>query len=876
MDNEKQRLLQLQYEKAKDERERIDALVEIALEERTIDIERASEMTDRIIERSKNANYRKGLGRGLNLKGWCYWQIGNYNAGLEILTRAHTIARELKDKPLEARILNNFGYIYRDKGELSTALNYFENALHINEKLGDEVTQAVNLASIAYLNYDLADYDSALEFALRCLPIFKKANDLQQLGALYHILGNIYFKRDSLEEAYNYFEENLRQTESDRVMYALALNGIGKVYYKKLETDKAADYLQRALELSETVNNVEVQISCHYYLGRIYLDQNDYVKALEYIDRALKLARQYTRRHDIMSIHETLATLYDKMGDIPKAYHHLKTFEQMKEDIFTQAIFNKIRNLQTRQQLELTQKEKEVAERTADLKQQFMANMSHEIRTPMNAIVGITRLLLSNNPKEEQMRYLSAIQQSADNLLVIVNDILDLSKIEAGKIVLEHTPFSLREIMQSMHDMLMLKAEEKKLDFRVNIHSTIPPKLVGDPTRINQIIINLVGNAIKFTDKGYVEVRATLYKIEESKAYIQFDITDTGIGIAQDYMDRIFDSFTQAGTDITRRFGGTGLGLTICKQLATLMHGDITVTSKVGEGTTFTVIIPLDISTSAHTTTKEKVVDDKMMQRLNKIKVLLVEDNEFNRMVAEDTLKEIIPGIVIDIAVNGLEAVTRVEEGKYTLVLMDIQMPVMDGVTATRKIRNLPKPASDVKIIAMTANVFQEDVQQYLSAGMDAYVSKPFQPDELLLKMASVIENESPGELKNSGGNGEMQHITPFQPIPQKVTNMQFLKQFTGGDDGKVKKYVGMFLENAPKLLTNAEKALQAKDFQALKIAAHSLKPQLSYMGVKEEISHIFLIEQTASEAHHDGLPQMMRQLRKICEKAFEELKDIN
>ena len=225
-----------------------------------------------------------------------------------------------------------------------------------------------------------------------------------------------------------------------------------------------------------------MQILSHFYIGRMMMDEGNYRQSLQHMNAAFDLADEYMRKHDVMSVHEGLSMLYDKMGDIPKAFYHLKAYEKLKEEIFKQTTFNKVRNLQTRQQVELAHKEKEVAEKTAQLKQQFMANMSHEIRTPMNAIVGMTRLLLGREPRPEQLRYLNAIQQSADNLLVIINDILDLSKIEAGKIVIERTDFSIREILQSIRDMLMLKAEEKNIDFRVSIDTRLPGRLIGDYT----------------------------------------------------------------------------------------------------------------------------------------------------------------------------------------------------------------------------------------------------------------------------------------------------------------------------------------------------------------------------------------------------------
>jgi signal transduction histidine kinase/CheY-like chemotaxis protein/HPt (histidine-containing phosphotransfer) domain-containing protein len=883
MDTPKYKELQLKYDSLTDEKERLDTLTDMMVEARAFDVEQALQVSDEIITRAEKINYRHGIARGLNLKGSCYWITGAYDNALEILPTALKIARKDKDKNLETRILSNLGNIYRDMGDLANALNYFEKALAINEELNDELAQAVNLTSISNLHYDLTDYDSALEYALKCLPIFERSQDTARLISIYNALGNIYFKQEKFEDALNYFDKNLKLSEPNTAAFVMAVSGLGKVYYKMQNAPNARKYLNQALEQSQEMGNVEVQIISQFYLGRLFLDEGSYRAAQEHFNHAFSLADEYMRRHDLMSIHEMLSVLYDRMGDIPRAFHHLKTFESIKEDIFNKNTVNKLRNLQIRQQIELAQKEKEVAEQTARLKQQFMANMSHEIRTPMNAIVGMTRLLLGRDPRPDQMRYLDAIRLSADNLLVIINDILDLSKIEAGKIIIEQTNFTLAEVINSIKDMLLFKTEEKNIQLLIHIDEKLPKRLVGDPTRINQVLLNLAGNAVKFTEKGFVKINVQLSKTEGDLQFVQFDIIDTGIGIAAEYVDSIFDSFTQAGSDITRKFGGTGLGLTISKQLVTLMKGEISVKSDFGKGTTFSVLLPLAKSSIQTEQAKQDLIDKSTLEKLNSVKLLLVEDNEFNRMVAEDTLKELLPGIIIDIAVNGKEALERVRSTFYDIVLMDIQMPIMDGVTATKLIRSLPNRVhAAANIIAMTANVLEDDVQQYLKAGMNAYVSKPFQPDELLLKMAGLIlQKEKPlTESQPLTPQHTPQNIpaeTPAPPklqLPDKVTDMHFLNQFAGGNTEKLNKYIGMFLQNAPNLLNNLDLGLKNKDFTAIKVAAHSLKPQLSYMGVKEEISHIFLLEQTAGEAHYERIPALINNVKAVCAKAFAELND--
>jgi CheY-like chemotaxis protein len=421
--------------------------------------------------------------------------------------------------------------------------------------------------------------------------------------------------------------------------------------------------------------------------------------------------------------------------------------------------------------------------------------------------------------------------------------------------------------------MLSLSSDQKKFALLGVIRSYIPDRLVGEPTLLYQILVNLVSNAIKFTEKGYVLVACSQKKTEEPDLlHLRIDVSDTGIGISEEYVETIFESFTQAGTDTARKYGGTGLGLTISKQLVSLMGGEISVDSILGNGTTFTVQIPIAVAKEQNISVKKDVATDALRMRLDGLSILLVEDNEFNRLVAEDTLKSLLGHLKITIAENGEEAIKKIKEQDFDLILMDIQMPVMNGVDATRYIRTkMQEDKKDVRIIAMTANVLQEDVKRYLDAGMNAYISKPFQTDELLLKMDKVLSGKN---SKEAGAKGVT--MMPQFKIPEKVTDSRFLDKFTNGNKEKQDKYVRMFLENCPRLLQQMETALAESNFENLRVAAHSMKPQLSYMGVAEDVSNILLIEQSASaETHRDRIEAWVTHLKKVCEKAFAELTDI-
>jgi len=375
---------------------------------------------------------------------------------------------------------------------------------------------------------------------------------------------------------------------------------------------------------------------------------------------------------------------------------------------------------------------------TQKFRQQFLANMSHEIRTPMNAIVGLTNLLLKSPLNELQDKYLGVIRNSGNNLLVIINDILDLAKIESGKMDLEEVPFGLVNSINNVHTILGLKANEKGIKMIANIHDNVPHFVLGDETRITQVLMNLAGNAIKFTEKGSVTIEVSVEYREEKEFALKFSIRDTGIGIPADKIDHIFESFGQAASDTSRKFGGTGLGLTISKQLVEMHGGQIMVTSKTGEGSTFYFVIPY--------TACEQPVDENAnaswdADSVAGKRILVVEDNEFNQMVAVDTLMDLFPGLEVEVAETGEIAVEKHRDNDYSFIFMDIQMPGMDGYETTRYIRQEMNPHKNaIRICAMTANVTREEIDNCYSSGMDDYMMKPFTPSELREKVLRNLQ----------------------------------------------------------------------------------------------------------------------------------------
>ncbi len=421
---------------------------------------------------------------------------------------------------------------------------------------------------------------------------------------------------------------------------------------------------------------------------------------------------------------DTRAEVYSK-DEIGELAGHFNTM--------TGTIREKITELKLAE--ENIRREKERAEASEKVKHLFLANMSHEIRTPMNAILGFARLLQDSTLNAEQKEYISAILQSGDNLLVILNDILDVSKIEANKLALEQVPFNLRELINAALAMIQPKADAKYLSLKYVQHEETPEILNGDALRLTQILLNLLSNAVKFTESGAVELAVLVKERSDQEVTIRFTVSDTGIGVPAELQTRIFESFEQAAGGTARRFGGTGLGLSIVRNLVELQGGKVWVESEPGKGSVFSVI--LTFSTMVPQQENVPVVSSFDQPVRPGTRILVTEDNRVNQLLVARVLQK--QGFEIDLANNGLEALEKLGTDRYDLVIMDLQMPEMDGYEATSIIRSSPTDYSDIPIMAMTAHTVQGEVEKCMALGMNDFISKPFDPDVLKDKIMRLI-----------------------------------------------------------------------------------------------------------------------------------------
>ncbi len=491
-------------------------------------------------------------------------------------------------------------------------------------------------------------------------------------------------------------------------------------------------------------------------------------------------------------------------------------FKKRQEELETEV---EVATSEIRKQKDEAETQRAKAEKSEKFKQQFLANMSHEIRTPMNAVMGMTSLVLGTPLEEKQRFYLEGIKKSSDNLLHIINDILDLSKIEAGKMELEHIDFSIRDLVEQVKQTLRHRADEKGLELIVMIKPDVNDVLLGDPVRLNQVLINLAGNAIKFTEKGSVSI-----EVSAETHGIRFAIVDTGIGIPEDKLQTVFESFSQANASDTRKYGGTGLGLSISRQLVGMMGSGIDIQSKEGYGTTFSFIVKFENGSAERLEQRmslEQSVDGSILDGL---KILVTDDNEYNRIVAHDTLKS-VANVEIHEATNGQEAIDLVGKIQFDVILMDVQMPLMNGFEATRFIRsNFESPAKDTPIIALTASVLRTDLDKCRQAGMDSYIPKPFSAQQLITGIAQVlkIELKAKKEVKPS----------QLKKLSSKVTDLAYLDTFCEGDKTRMKKYILMFTSSAPGLIEKINSAFAAGDFLEIANQVHSFKTKWIMMGM--------------------------------------------
>ena len=546
----------------------------------------------------------------------------------------------------------------------------------------------------------------------------------------------------------------------------------------------------------------------------------------ELVDRAMKLSGEELFEKNAL-LFEEAARQRILINNIKDAIQTISPEQEIKDDDILRIGEILTNTVKERKEFEKQLEEaRENAEQSLETRKLFLANISHEIRTPINAISGMSGILADTEISDTQKQYVNAIQSSSKSLMVIVNDILDMSKLESGKFSAEFIPFDIRSVVDPLYTSYLLRTDEKGISFSIDYPEAMPKWVFGDPTRLGQILNNLISNAIKFTDKGKVSLKITFEKKGKLNEFC-FNVSDTGIGIDQEKLKTIFEFFSQEDNTITRRFGGTGLGLAISKSIAELLGGEIKVESEKNIGSTFKFCLSMPEAAE-----QEKHVS-VVQSNLTGKNVLIVEDNELNRFLAVTILKKWNANI--HIAENGEEAVAAVKSKDIDVVLMDIQMPVMDGVAASIAIRN--ELNSNVPIIALTANALESEKEKCWQAGMNEYITKPYSPSFLLEKIIFLIENSSKTEEQNS------EHIS-----------LENLSELMNGSKEQMIRMTTVFLNQIESHFNELKIALNENDFDQISEITHKLKSSFKLFGLNKTGSLLERIEEKAKSLEHKDL----------------------
>lgn len=650
--------------------------------------------------------------------GKIYFNLRNYEDALKNFHKSVALFNKIKPTCTKALALHYIGITNTTKGNYKIADIYYEKAENLLKEL--------NIADSA----EILNYQKAMAFkannnfplAIRTFQkIIKKPDNNSLLKAkadAYYQLGLLQTQLKQNDSAIIYFDNalELNTKSNDLIQKSKIILAISQYYKKNRNFDLAYSYLDEHYQIENYILKIK----------NAKLDLNEFEKFKKNQSISSTLKRENEEKIQLKTYR------YSKLVSI-LAIALISILSLLSLALYKNNIIRTQNNLLLREKNKELILAKNKAEKASKARSEFLSTVSHELRTPLNAINGITHLLLEDNPKKTQLKYLESLKFSGNYLTTFINEILEINKIDSTKVEIDNISFNLKELLFNIQSSLKELATASKNYFNLEIDKTIPDNLIGDPTKLSQIILNLINNALKFTQNGHVSVIAKLYAIEEDNATIYFEIVDTGIGIPEDKLQSVFESFSQGSIEVNRKYGGTGLGLTIVKKLIELLGGEIKLKSEVGKGSTFTFKLNFRINKEPLEIKKEtKPYNDKQLEHKS---ILLIEDNKINQMITRKMLEN--KAITCEIIDNGEDAVELLKVKKFDMILMDVHLPGINGTTATRQIREFDKITP---IIALTAISLDENRDMLLSFGMNDVITKPFVPDEFYSIIATFFD----------------------------------------------------------------------------------------------------------------------------------------
>ncbi len=866
-----QSLSNLALNESNNSEEIITNLIETARTLREADELQSVEFFQKAMMLSQNAGFDMGTGECLSELAAIHFSKGDTGQALSLYHEASLVFEKGGFMQKACESMHQLSDICYTIGNYDQALESRLMALHYSKLTKNSMLIATCYNKLGEVYKALGDYEKAIENHKQSLKISENLKDKEMISMTSFYIGNCYNWWNQLDAAYEHLDESLRLADELNIpaIQVKPTGSLAILFTKLKEFDKSMEYFFRAIDYVNITGDLMLKADLLKSFGNLFIEKKDYDQAIKVLSESLAIAEDIKIKYPKNLIHRFLSDAYEKSGDFKNALYHHQQFTDISGELMNEAVALKTKSIQLKYDLEETRKEKELAEKAILHKDQFIANISHEIRTPLNGVLGMANLLADTNPTAEQLEYINTIKLSANNLIAIINDILDYSKINSGDIEFDSSEYKIREIITGIAQVVKVKADEKKIKLSFNFDDRIPEIVVGDSERFSQILLHLFTNAIKFTDAGDVSVAMQMLDSKGLSIKILFTVTDTGIGIPEENIHSIFESFRQLTFDNKRIFGGTGLGLSIVKQLVELQGGTISVNSKVGHGSVFKVELPFKLLTELDKSKRKGgSKSDVTIKDLTLVRILLVEDNKVNQFLAQKLLTKM--GFKVEIANNGKEALASLEKSMFDIILMDVQMPEMNGYELTQLIRTtLASPANTIPIIALTAYASNQEKEKAKSLGMSDYITKPYSPHELLTSILKFVKTND--DIHENEQAAKPSDVT-VEDI--RLTSEKLIQLFSGSIED-VLSLLHMLVGQIPQLINESSGHIEAKNWPATFQSIHKLKSSINLLKINSLKNSVSELEEfSRDQINTDRIPPVFDEFRKSCEQTVRLIKD--